>query len=408
MSEPFFAEALTRARARRAAHDTPGALRELRSGLEGAPDYAATVAAARFLENTTGGAAPVGWTARRVALIGADSLEFLRPVIRALAFRDGWWPEFYTAPFGIWRQEILDGQSALRAFQPEVTLVLRGWRAAGLPEGDVPAGIETVVGEVGALARCAAEGLGQVLWPGFDLPGGEAAAEMGQKKAEVLREALVEVNRRIRRELSPGVLWVDLAETQEAVGPAWEDARWWHAARQYPSAAGSLTLVEAWLALLRARWGAARKVLVTDLDNTLWGGIVGEDGVGGVRVGPGSPTSEGYAAFQEYLLSLKNRGILLAVCSKNNPADAAEVFARRKMPLAREDFAGWRVNWVDKAENLRVLARQLNVGLDSFVFVDDNPAERVRVRAALPEVAVPELPAERRKVCRHAQAAAVF
>jgi FkbH-like protein len=397
MSEPFFAEALTRARARRAAQDAPGALRELRGGLEGAPDYATTVAAARFLENTTGGTAPAGWPARRMALIGADSVEFLRPVLRSLAFRDGWWPDFYVAPFGAWRQEILDGQSALRAFQPEVTLVLRGWRAADPPEGGVATGIESLIGEERALAQRAAEGLGLVLWPGFDFPDEEAEGEIGREKADTLRAALAEVNRCLRHELPPGVLWVDLAEAQAAVGPAWEDARWWHSARQHPSAAGSVTLVEAWLALLRARWGATRKVLVTDLDNTLWGGIVGEDGVDGVRVGPGSSTGEAHAAFQEYLLALKNHGVLLAVCSKNNPADAAEIFARRVMPLAREDFAGWRVNWEDKAENLRALARQLNVGLDSFVFVDENPAERARVREALPQVAVPELPAEAAK-----------
>jgi len=397
MSEPFFAEALARARARRAAQDAPGALRELRGGLEGALDYATTVAAARFLENTTGGTAPGGWPSRRVALIGADSVEFLRPVIRALAFRDGWWPEFYTAPFGVWRQEILGGQSALRMFQPEVTLVLRGWRSAELPEGGGAAGIESVVEAEEALMRRATEGLGLVLWPGFDFPGEETAVEVGRDKAYALRAALVEVNGRLRHELPPGVLWVDLAEAQALVGLTWEDARWWHSARQHPSAAASVTLVEAWLALLRARWGVARKVLVTDLDNTLWGGIVGEDGVEGVRVGPGSPTGEAHAAFQEYLLTLKERGVLLAVCSKNNPADAAEVFARRKMPLAREDFAAWRVNWEDKAENLRVLARQLNVGLDSFVFVDDNPVERARVREALPEVAVPELPADAAK-----------
>jgi FkbH-like protein len=132
--------------------------------------------------------------------------------------------------------------------------------------------------------------------------------------------------------------------------------------------------------------------LVTDLDNTLWGGIAGEDGVDGLKVGPASPAGEAHAAYQDYLLALRTRGVLLATCSKNNPADVDEVFTRRSMPLKREDFVGWKVNWEDKAQNLRVLAQELNVGLDSLVFVDDNPAERGRVRAALPEVAVPEMP----------------
>jgi FkbH-like protein len=373
-----------------------GALRELRSGLAGGLDYAASVAAARFLENTMKGKAPSGWPARRVALIGSDSLEFLRPVVRTLAFRDGWWPEFYEAPFGAWRQEILDGASVLRTFQPEVTLVLRGWQAAGLPEqaGDDSAEADRLVREELALAQRAAEGLGEVVWPGFDFPSEGVEIKAGQPKAGFHRKVLEEVNQRLRSGLPPGVLWADLAAAQAEVGPGWEDRRFWEAARQHPSAAGSVALVEWWLGLLRARWGTSRKVLVTDLDQTLWGGIVGEDGVEGVQVGPGTPAGEAHAAYQEYLAGLKNRGVLLAVCSKNNPVDAAEVFARRAMPLKREDFTGWMVNWDDKAENLRALSRKLNVGLDSFVFVDDNPAERQRVREALPEVAVPELPAD--------------
>ncbi len=116
--------------------------------------------------------------------------------------------------------------------------------------------------------------------------------------------------------------------------------------------------------------------------------------VEGLRIGPSSTAGEGHARYQEYLLKLKDRGVLLAVCSKNNEADAREVFARRSMPLKVADFSGWLVNWTDKAENLRALASQLRLGTDSFVFVDDEPAERARVRQALPEVAVPEWPAD--------------
>jgi len=122
------------------------------------------------------------------------------------------------------------------------------------------------------------------------------------------------------------------------------------------------------------------------LDNVLWGGVVGEDGVEGIEIGPAQK------AYHDYLLELKSKGVLLAVCSKNNEADVLEVFARRSLPLKREDFTGWFVNWTDKAENLKALAAKLKLGLDSFVFVDDQPAERARVRQALPEVAVPELP----------------
>jgi len=385
--QSFFADALARARERRAAHDFPGALRELRVGLDGPVDYHTAVKAAAMLP-----ALPPGLPVRRIALVGADTLVFLQPIIRALAFRDGWHPEFYEAPFGTWRQEILDPHSALRKFKPEVTLVLRSWREAGLPTTGVDsAAVEHLFENELALARCAAEGLGLVLWPGFDFPSDNASGALEDNLPD-RHTVLAEINQRLRGTLPPGILWVDLAELQSSVGKGWVDERLWQAVRQYPSAAGSVALVELWLALCRARWGQARKVLVTDLDNVLWGGIVGEDGMEGVRVGPGTEAGVAHAAYQQFLVGLKNRGVLLAVCSKNNEADVVEVFARRAMPLRRDDFAGWMVNWSDKADNLRALAEKLQLGLSSFVFVDDQPAERARVRAALPEVAVPEMP----------------
>jgi len=376
----FFAAALARARTCRASGNLAGAWRELRIGLDAPADFPALTAAAKFLENTAAGGRPPDRPVRRVAVIGADTLTFILPVFRALAFRDGWWPEFYDAPFGSWRQEILEPLSNLRKFRPDVTLILRSWRSAGPGRVEV----QDLAAEQLALARRSAEGLGVVLWPGYDYPPQDSN----------LRSALEEVNQRLRAALPPELMWVDLAELQIGLAEPWDDDRLYAAAGQHPSTAGCVALVEKWLALLRSRWGKTRKVLVTDLDNVLWGGVVGEDGVEGLRIGPGSPAGEAHARYQEFLWELKNRGVLLAVCSKNNEADARDVFARRAMPLQIADFSGWLVNWQDKADNLRALADKLNLGLDSMVFVDDEPAERARVRQALPEVAVPELPAE--------------
>ncbi len=368
----FFAEALARARECRSRHDLAGALRELRIGLDVPADYSLATTAARFLDNTCQGTAPSGYPARRVALIGADTLTFLQPVLRALAFRDGWWPEFYESPFGSWRQEILEGDSALRKFQPEITLILRGWRS--LAPGTTEVG--ALIGEETALMQRAAKGLGLVIWPGFDLP----------EEGSALRHVLPEVNQRLKAALPPGMLWADFAEAQQLAGaPLWHDERLWEAVRQHPAPAGCVAVVEAWLALLRAGWGRMRKVLVTDLDNVLWGGVVGEDGVEGITcVGA-------YADYQKYLVELRERGVLLAICSKNNEADAREVFSKRSLLLTWDSFVGRMVNWEDKAANLCALSKKLKLGLDSFVFVDDNPVERARVRQALPEVAVPEI-----------------
>jgi FkbH-like protein len=174
---------------------------------------------------------------------------------------------------------------------------------------------------------------------------------------------------------------------------AWRDPALWARAKQdvKPSAApmyGDLVV-----RTLAARLGRARKCLVLDLDNTLWGGVIGDDGLDGVVLGQGSALGEGFLAVQQYARELSRRGIILAVCSKNDEANAWEPFDKHpEMALRREDIACFVAGWNDKAENIRLIAERLNIGLDSLVFLDDNPYERNRVREALPMVAVPEVP----------------
>jgi FkbH-like protein len=144
--------------------------------------------------------------------------------------------------------------------------------------------------------------------------------------------------------------------------------------------------------VVQARAGLSRKVLALDLDNTLWGGVIAEDGLPGIQLGAGA-RGEAHVAFQEHLRALRSRGVLLAVVSKNNDADAREPFERHPdMRLALSDIAVFVANWEDKATNIRTVAATLGIGLDSLVFVDDNPAEREIVRQVLPEVEVPVLP----------------
>ena len=136
-------------------------------------------------------------------------------------------------------------------------------------------------------------------------------------------------------------------------------------------------------------------MFVLDLDNTLWGGVIGDDGPEGIILGEGTGTGEAHLALQRYARQLRERGVILAVCSKNDPAVAETVFRDHpEMLLKLTDIAAFVANWEDKAVNLKRIAEQLNIGIDSLVFVDDNPAERARIRQSLPMVAVPELPAD--------------
>lgn len=151
-----------------------------------------------------------------------------------------------------------------------------------------------------------------------------------------------------------------------------------------------VALCHDWFSYIHALFGSARKCIVLDLDNTLWGGVVGETGALGIALGPGYP-GRAFQNFQRALKKMADRGVLLALASKNNEEDAREVFnTNPHMVLTENDFAAMRINWDDKSENLQSIAAELNIGLDSFVFIDDSPLERELVRRQLPMVMVPE------------------
>jgi FkbH-like protein len=171
------------------------------------------------------------------------------------------------------------------------------------------------------------------------------------------------------------------------------DATRWHQAKQEIAPLHAPLYGDHLARILMAARGLSRKCLVLDLDNTLWGGVIGDDGLEGIRLGQGSPEGEAYAAFQAYVKQLAARGVVLAASSKNDPAIALEAFERHpEMVLKREDIAVFEANWGDKPAALQRIARELEFGLDALVFFDDNPAERALVRDTLPAVAVPEVP----------------
>ena len=143
--------------------------------------------------------------------------------------------------------------------------------------------------------------------------------------------------------------------------------------------------------IIKASLGKSKKCLVLDLDNTLWGGTIGDDGMEGIKIGKETPSGEAYTAFQQYILGLKEKGVILAVCSKNDLQIAKEGFLHPDTVLKIDDFAAFEANWDEKYLNIIKIAEKINIGLDSVVFVDDNPVERMNVRTNLPEVAVPEI-----------------
>lgn len=186
---------------------------------------------------------------------------------------------------------------------------------------------------------------------------------------------------------------IDLDALQTALGRStFADPKLYYVAKMPISLAALPAAAKLVVDVVRSLQGAVKKCLVLDLDNTLWGGVIGDDGLSGIQIGE-LGTGHAFSDFQKWLKELKNRGILLTVCSKNNEDTAKEPFEKHpEMVLRLEDFSMFVANWEDKARNIRTIQQSLNIGMDSMVFLDDNPFERELVRAMIPEITVPELP----------------
>ena len=190
-----------------------------------------------------------------------------------------------------------------------------------------------------------------------------------------------------------GVFLVDINAVQSRLGTArFKDDKLYYVAKMPFSLEALPHLAEQTVNMITALRGSIKKCVIVDLDNTLWGGVIGDDGLDGIEIGE-LGTGHAFSEFQLYLKELKKRGIILAVCSKNNEDTAKLPFEKHpEMVLRLDDFALFVANWQDKASNIRFIQQTLNIGMDSIVFLDDNPFERGVVRSLIPDITVPELP----------------
>jgi len=389
------------AEARQAAEDDEALLRRLVDLATRRLDFTQTLRLDRLLAASRD-RLPERAPRLRLALVGNATLDHLAPGIRIGALRRGLLVETFVAPYGQWRQQILDPASALYEFKPEAIALLLDAHAL-LPDlplaaaaDEAAAAVEAVVNEVAQSWRAAqdrAQAAIIQLVPWLDEP--PVLGHLEQKVPASRGALWTRLSAGLTEAAAgAGVTLLDLRAASRAVGTHQlsDPALWYHAKQ-------SITPVAApWIGdhvarVLGALRGLSKKVLVLDLDNTLWGGTIGDDGIDGIVLGQGSGPGEAYAGFQRYAKRLAERGILLAVSSKNEPAIVDAAFERHpEMVLRRGDFAAIEVGWGDKPQALQRIARDLELGLDSLVFVDDNPAERDLVRRTLPAVAVPELP----------------
>lgn len=340
----------------------------------------------------------------RLAVLRSFTFEPLVPLLQAQAFFYGIDLQVQLSDFNAYVQEMLNPSSRLYAFEPEIVvlavqsrdLLPDFWRQNGEGTGSkVDAALNDIRDWLNVFRLHSKAFL---LIQGFEIPRTTAG---GILDGQFVEESRVENMRRFNSELQKmageykGIYILDYDSLVALHGHSrWNDEQKWSMMRM-PIAAEYLPLLaKEYLRFIVPLNGKACKALVVDLDNTLWGGVVGEEGIQGIRLGHDA-AGAAYLAAQKVLVEFKRRGIALAVSSKNNLTDALEVLEKHPAMLLRpDDFAAIRINWNDKAENIREIARELNLSVEDMAFLDDNPAEREWIRARLPEMHVIELPAD--------------
>ncbi|MBF0455837.1 MAG: HAD family hydrolase [Magnetococcales bacterium] len=346
----------------------------------------------------------------RVALLASFSIEFIQDSLLALGLVHGLQIKLYPSGFAQYHQEIVDPNSQLYAFKPDlVVLALEGERLAPalyedfLTNATNPAQTQAqdrLVKEVmGLVSTFRSRWDGTLLIHNMDDPQQAALGLLdGHLDGAGQRSGVAAVNRRLLEEIKQlsGVFLLDYAALVGRFGQEnWYDRRMALYA-QAPISQGLIHhLAGEYLKVVRGVKGLAKKCLVLDLDNTLWGGVLGEEGVEGVALGANYPGSA-YRAFQRAVLTLYNRGVILAIASKNNVDDVDELFAQNRfMVLKKEQFTLREIHWQPKPLSLEKIAKTLNIGLEHLVFIDDNPVECEAVCVSLPEVTVLPFPANR-------------
>jgi len=353
----------------------------------------------------------------RLGLLGNGTTSLFGPALTATAARHGLNLEVVEAPYDQGFQAALDPASDINRTRPDAVLLAFDHRILAMPDNPQDEAESTVCvneafEQIRAIGQAVSTQSGAtVIYQTLVHPPTHLLGSYDRRLPGSPHKLVDNFNDKLIESINgTGDILLDAGAIAEMVGlDTWHDITRWHLAK-IPFVQTAIPLYADHVArLLAASVGKSRKCLVLDLDNTLWGGVIGDDGLAGIILGEGDPVGEAFLDIQRMALRLRALGIILAVSSKNEDATARLPFREHPDMLIREsDIAVFQANWSDKATNLESIARALDIGVDALVLLDDNPVERAQVRAALPQVAVPELPKDPALYSRTLLAAGYF
>jgi len=337
----------------------------------------------------------------RVAILGGSTTTEVKNMLELFLLAQGVQPLLFESGYNRYSEDVLFENPDLWNFKPDIVYIHTTWHNISQfpklkePEAEVEQRVRSEMTRFESLWEKIHTQLGAlIIQNNFDLPQlrplGNLEASESSSRANFLLRLNAEFAKYARNHSR--FLINDILYLSAQVGlNAWHSRTYWYNFHMALSPTATVTLAQNVAAIVKAVYGRSKKCLVLDLDNTLWGGIVGDDGVQNLILGRDHPMGEAFLDFQRYVKDLQQRGVLLAACSKNDIENAKEGLSHPDCILKFEDFSAFKANWNPKPENMREIAEELNIGLDSLVFVDDNPAERALMADQLPEVAVPDV-----------------
>lgn len=334
----------------------------------------------------------------KVSLLGDSATQFLAVALRGEAIERGYALDLFEAEYNQVERQVMDPASELYAHAADYTVVFQSTHKLLEKYSLMNPYEQTSLADMRIdFVRSLAENVsGKIIYYNYPEIDNTAFGSYSNK----VQSSFIYQLRKLNFELMnlaqsiPNLFICDIATLQNTYGRRWMFDSAVYVNTEMLLSIDALPLVaERTLDIVCAVEGQFKKCLILDLDNTLWGGVVGDDGWEGIQIGHGLGIGKAFTEFQEWIKVLKNRGIIIAVCSKNDEDKAKEAFEKNpEMMLRLDDISVFVANWENKADNIRTIQSILNIGFDSMVFLDDNPFERNLVRENIPEICVPELP----------------